>query len=166
MRAPALLGPPTSASFEAIGTTCQVLVTDPDALPEATRIVLGHLDVLDRAVSRFRDDSELARLAAAAITGPVTATVSSTTLEYAAAALRAAEHTGGLVDPTVGPALAATGYDDDLTAVQSRRSAEGSWRSGPDRVADRQWEGRGPGEGLWRSGPDRVADRQWEGRGP
>ncbi len=115
-----VLRPPTSATFEAIGTTCQVLVTDPDALAEAVRIVRGHLDVLDRAVSRFRADSELSRLAAAAVDGPASAEVSSTALEYVSVALRAAEHTDGLVDPTVGAAVVASGYDADLATVRAR----------------------------------------------
>src|SRR5205085_12663808 len=69
------------------------------------------VDEFDRACSRFRSDSELSELNAAAGT-PVR--VGPVLLEAVGAALRAARLTGGDVDPTVGGALIALGYDRDF----------------------------------------------------
>lgn len=65
----------------------------------------------DRTFSRFEPGSELNRVNAAA------GGVVSVSAEFARAvrtALRAAAATGGLVEPTVGEALLASGYDDDI----------------------------------------------------
>ncbi|MEO7071069.1 MAG: hypothetical protein ABI131_11325, partial [Nostocoides sp.] len=62
---PAVAGA-TSATFRAIGTTNRILVTDPRSLVEATALAKEHLAELDLAVSRFRTDSEVSRLAARA----------------------------------------------------------------------------------------------------
>ncbi|HEY4627019.1 MAG TPA: FAD:protein FMN transferase [Blastococcus sp.] len=96
--------------------TCRVrvAVTDPGALEEARALVTGILDDVDRAASRFRDDSELARLDAAA--GNWTA-ISPLLAELLAVALRAARITDGDVDPTVGGPLRVLGYDRDLPEV-------------------------------------------------
>ncbi|WP_076263648.1 FAD:protein FMN transferase [Intrasporangium flavum] len=123
MSAATTTGPATplaSASFRAIGTTNTVLVTEPDVLDAALALTRSHLRAVDRAVSRFRDDSEVSRLAARARRGPAEAFVSPTFADYLDAALRAARLTGGLVDPTIGSALAAEGYDADLDAVRAR----------------------------------------------
>ena len=111
-------------SFRAIGTTHRVLATDPTALHTATAIALAHLAELDRAASRFRADSEVSRLAELARHGPVVAAVSDLLAEHVRAALRAARLTDGLVDPTVGAALVAEGYDADLAVVQRRRPTD------------------------------------------
>ena len=50
------------AQWEALGTTVVVRVTDPHATALARTEVERELDDVDRACSRFRDDSELARL--------------------------------------------------------------------------------------------------------
>lgn len=63
---------------------------------------------VDRACSRFRPDSEVSILAAAD-GGPHP--VSPLLAQAIAAALRAAELTDGAVDPTLGTALVAAGYD-------------------------------------------------------
>ena len=72
------------------------------------------VDEFDRACSRFRSDSELSFLnaspGAAVRVGPVL-------LEAVSCALRAARLTGGDVDPTVGEALIALGYDRDFDEV-------------------------------------------------
>lgn len=109
-----------AGEFEAIGTTNVVLCTRPDALAQALDTARWHLRLVDSAVSRFRPDSEVTLLAARAQHGPASAFVSPTFADYLAAALFAARLTGGLVDPTVGAALAATGYDVDLGAVRAR----------------------------------------------
>ncbi|MSW64498.1 MAG: FAD:protein FMN transferase, partial [Actinobacteria bacterium] len=96
--------------------TCRVrlAVTDPAALAPATALVRAELDAVDLACSRFRPDSELAAVDAAA--GRWT-TVSPLLAQALAVALRAARLTGGAVDPTVGGAMVALGYDRDLDAV-------------------------------------------------
>ena len=66
---------------------------------------------VDASCNRFRDDSELSRLNGAR---GATLEVSSTLALALDAALRAAEATGDLVDPTVLPALLALGYDRDF----------------------------------------------------
>ena len=66
---------------------------------------------VDRACSRFRPDSEVSILAA---TDGGPRPVSPLLAHAIAAALRAAELTDGAVDPTLGTALVAAGYDRDL----------------------------------------------------
>ena len=51
-----------SATFDAIGVLNQVTVDEPGALDEARHIAAREVAALDRACSRFRDDSELSRL--------------------------------------------------------------------------------------------------------
>lgn len=102
------------SAFDVWGSVAVVAVTDPAQL-EPTRIAVEQvLDGFDRACSRFRDDSELSQLNAAA-GNPVTA--SPLLLEAVSAALRAAQQTDGDVVPTVGEALVALGYDRDFAAV-------------------------------------------------
>ena len=99
-----------AARFAAIGTTATVLV-DGRGVGEAERILRDRIEELDRACSRFRSDSELSRLQEA---GARTARVSRVLYDAVAAALWAASSSGGLVDPTVGCALAGLGYDRDF----------------------------------------------------
>ncbi|HWG13607.1 MAG TPA: FAD:protein FMN transferase [Streptosporangiaceae bacterium] len=103
-----------TASWTALGCLVHLTVTDPAALDPARQLLAADLDALDAACSRFRPDSELARLDQAA---GQPAQVSPLLAEAVAVALRAAELTGGDVDPTVGEAIAATGYDRDFTLV-------------------------------------------------
>jgi thiamine biosynthesis lipoprotein len=109
-----------SSTFAAIGTTNAVLVTRPEVLADAVEIARRHLREVDRAVSRFRPDSEVSLLAERASRAPAEAFVSPTFAAYLQAALRVARLTGGLVDPTVGSALVAEGYDGDLELVRGR----------------------------------------------
>lgn len=108
------------AGFDAIGTTNRVLTTDPDTLAAAVTLAKDYLADLDRAVSRFRDDSEVSRLAATAAKGPTWCWASPLLLDHLDAALRAARLSDGLVDLTVGSAMIAAGYDADLDAVRAR----------------------------------------------
>lgn len=111
----------TAASrFRSIGTTCQILATDPAALPPALVIAREQLEDLDRAASRFRADSEVCRLAELARTATVIAPVSAVLADYLGAALDMARLTDGLVDPTVGSAVVAAGYDADLDEIRAR----------------------------------------------
>ena len=72
---------------------------------------------MEQASSRFRADSELRRLAHR---GGRPTRVSAVFLELLDAALAAARLTGGAVDPTLGDALAALGYDRDFPDVLRR----------------------------------------------
>ncbi|WP_063798995.1 FAD:protein FMN transferase, partial [Streptomyces ossamyceticus] len=129
-RTPALA--PTQVVFPALGTTAALLVTDSAALPAAEAVLRAELEAVDRACSRFRPDSELTRINMSA---GVTTTVSAYFAEALQAALRAARLTGGAVDPTVGSAVIALGYDrtfaslspEDARPVPVARPAHG-WR--------------------------------------
>jgi FAD:protein FMN transferase len=121
----------TSASWTALGTTATVAVTDADALAPARTAVESVLDALDRACSRFRPDSDLERVNRA---GGAPTRVDGVLIEALAVALDAARVTGGLVDPTVGAAMEAIGYDRDLAQVPPDGPARapvpaGAWRS-------------------------------------
>ncbi len=100
-----------SASWRALGTLVRLVVTDRYRLPEARSMLRADLDAVDLACSRFRADSELSALYAAA-GRPVA--VSPLLAEAIAVALRAARLTDGDVDPTVGAAMNAIGYDRDF----------------------------------------------------
>jgi thiamine biosynthesis lipoprotein len=105
----------SSASWQALGTSVVVAVTDGDALGRVREVVEGEIEALDRACSRFRDDSDLARL-----NGARGAPVMVTPLLAQAirTALRAARLTDGDVDPTVGGSMEAIGYDADFAAIE------------------------------------------------
>lgn len=100
----------TTVAFcgEALGTTVRVVVTRPDALPAVAALTRSALCALDSAASRFRPDSELSRANASA-GAPVR--VGPVLRDAAQSCLRMAQATGGLVDPTVGEAVVAAGYD-------------------------------------------------------
>jgi thiamine biosynthesis lipoprotein ApbE len=103
------------ATWEALGTSAVLRVTDPGALAAARAAVEAELERVDRACSRFRTDSELARVNASAGTP---AHVGPDLAEALEVALRAAEITGGDVTPTLGAALVLAGYDRDFRALQ------------------------------------------------
>jgi thiamine biosynthesis lipoprotein len=113
-------GPATAfTAWQALGMLVQLVVTDREQLNAARRLLADDLADLDLACSRFRPDSELAALGAAArdATGPVSVTVSPLLAEAIAVSLRAASLTDGDVDPTVGGVLSALGYDRDFGQV-------------------------------------------------
>lgn len=105
---------PTSASFTALGTTAAVHVTEASALPAARGLLEEGLAAIDESCSRFRADSELSRVNAAA-GRPIG--VSRLFMEALEVALRAARVTGGIVVPTVGRAMRAIGYDRDFASI-------------------------------------------------
>ena len=57
-----MTGALASVTFPALGTTVSVLVTDPRAIAAARQAVEHELAEMDAAASRFRPDSDLARL--------------------------------------------------------------------------------------------------------
>jgi thiamine biosynthesis lipoprotein len=106
------------ASYPALGTTVTVAVDgDGDALAAARAAVDLVLDAFDRTCSRFRADSELARLNRAQ-GRPVA--VGQLLLEAVQVAVTAAQTTVGLVDPTIGRTLRLAGYDSSFEIVIAR----------------------------------------------
>jgi thiamine biosynthesis lipoprotein len=121
-----------SAVFPALGTTASVSVTEATAIDRARVVLAEELDRIDRACSRFRSDSELTRVNRSA-GQPVR--VGALLLQAVQAALRAAALTSGDVDPTVGRALRAIGYDADFESIRTGRAgvdrvvAAAGWRT-------------------------------------
>ena len=106
---------PRTADWRAIGTGVRLVVRGSD-LGAARLAVEDVLDRVDQAFSRFRDDSEIVALNARA---GATVIVSPLLAEAIAAAMRAAQVSGGAVDPTVGRAMRAIGYDADFDLVRN-----------------------------------------------
>jgi FAD:protein FMN transferase len=93
--------------------------------------VMRLFDTWERTFSRFRSESELSRVNASRVE---TILVSPLFARVVRAALQAASVTEGLVDPTLGAALEAAGYDRDFPLLEedSRplgHSEPGQWRS-------------------------------------
>jgi thiamine biosynthesis lipoprotein ApbE len=112
-----------SASWRAIGTGVQVVVTDASRLTAARAMLEADLAAVDLACSRFRPDSEIVALdrlmtGVPGGTGAEPVEISPLLAEAIAVALRAARLTEGDVDPTVGAAMNAVGYDRDFSLVQ------------------------------------------------
>lgn len=101
---------PMRASWQALGTSVELVVRDGRALPQARAIVEAQLHEIDLACSRFRADSELTRVNAQA---GRRVSVRPLLIDAVEVALRAAELTDGDVDPTLGRALEIAGYDRD-----------------------------------------------------
>ena len=105
-----------------MGTTVVVAVEDPAALDVATSAARSVVASIDTACSRFRSDSELTRLNAAAGGGFVE--LSDLLDEAIGVALDAAEVTGGLVDPTIGALIQRVGIHRDLQRPAARRARD------------------------------------------
>jgi len=128
-----------SASFPALGTTAAVYVANAVNLRGARELLATELTAIDLACSRFRADSELSRVNAAR---GRRVRVSELFCEALEVGLRAARLTEGAVEPTLGRALRAIGYDRDFETLADREAAPapiraasvGGWRSvEPDR---------------------------------
>jgi thiamine biosynthesis lipoprotein len=102
-----------TATWRALGTGVRLVVHEGELAP-ARAAVEAVLEEVDRAYSRFRTDSELVRLNARA---GETVAVSALLAEAISVGLIAAQRTGGAVDPTVGRAMRAIGYDRDFAAM-------------------------------------------------
>jgi thiamine biosynthesis lipoprotein ApbE len=100
-----------SATWSALGCVVHLVVTDPDVLDSAARQLAEELVAIDRACSRFRPDSELMQIRDGCGTPVEISPLFGAALGVA---LRAAEVTDGLVDPTIGAAVASYGYDRDF----------------------------------------------------
>ncbi|GAB7072039.1 FAD:protein FMN transferase [Mycolicibacterium hodleri] len=104
-------------------TDMHVVVTDPASLLLARGEVDTELDAVEAAASRFRPDSEVMALATS---GGRPTNVSAALANLLGAALTAAAQTDGDVDPTVGAAMVALGYDRDAATLGD---------TGPSRVS-------------------------------
>ncbi|HUY21978.1 MAG TPA: FAD:protein FMN transferase [Acidimicrobiales bacterium] len=111
---------PVLRSMRAIGTTAIVAVTAPAAAARAETILGEELVAIDAACSRFRPDSELSALNRA---GGIPVNVSALLFEAITVALEVAQRTGGAVDPTVGAAIEALGYDRDFEELGADTTA-------------------------------------------
>jgi thiamine biosynthesis lipoprotein len=102
------------AERDALGTDARVAVWPPEGLPKALSAVDAELGRLDRQASRFRGDSEISQLQRSLGRAH---RVSRGLAEALMVALAAARWTRGMVDPTVGGALSALGYDRDFASI-------------------------------------------------
>ncbi len=107
----------TVAEWSEWSTRVRVAVRCPSMLMEARWVVESEIAGMDAAANRFRPDSEVCQLAGAS--GRATR-VSPLLAEAVAVALRVAEATDGAVDPTLGRALVAAGYDADISVLAGR----------------------------------------------
>jgi len=108
-----------TAHLRALGTSADLIVTDPSGTDRACAILGEELDAIDRACSRFRPDSELWRVNHACGRA---LRVSALLAEAVAVALTAADVTDGDVDPTCGRSLVRLGYDRDFAAARQDTS--------------------------------------------
>jgi thiamine biosynthesis lipoprotein len=125
-----------TAQWSVWSTVARVVVTDPDLIGPARSLVEQELAAIDRAASRFRPDSEISLLRSA---GGTATRVSPLLAEMIEVALHAADLTDGDVDPTIGNAMVALGYDRtfaelpaDIPAAQPGRLVvinKPTWRS-------------------------------------
>ena len=110
------------AERAALGTTARAAAWPPADLDLVLAAVDAELERLDRQASRFRDDSEISLIHHEP--SPVHQ-LSRGLAEAISVALDAARWSGGLVDPTVGGALIALGYDRDFAAIGPARVPAG-----------------------------------------
>ena len=115
-----------AVTFPIWSTTATVTVTDPRTLRFAVEELAMELAAVDAAANRFRPDSEINTLAAAA---GREVTISETLNDLLVGAFRITRATGGLVDPTVGAAVVALGYDRDLRSLTSMPTLDGPVRA-------------------------------------
>lgn len=137
MRAVTTPTAPALVDFGALGTYVHLRAdADPRQLEASARDVL---DEIDRACSRFRSDSDLARVNADPGHWVPVSPVLAAAVEVA---LTAAATTDGLVDPCLGRPLVELGYDRDLALVRSdpgtpnRAAPIGSARPGAWRAVE------------------------------
>jgi FAD:protein FMN transferase len=112
--------PWASASWEALGSTATVLVTEEHSLPDVRHLLATQLKEIDLACSRFREDSELSLVNRSPGRW---VRVSQLFFDALEVALGAAGSSGGAVDPTLGRALRLAGYDRDIADLASAPAA-------------------------------------------
>lgn len=138
---------PGLESWEALGTSATLVLSDERLLARARAIVEQELARIDWACSRFREDSELCRLNARA---GEWVQIDPLLLEAIELGLRAARITDGDVDPTLGVALELAGYDRDwrlLEPLSAHATAadrlQGSWTPRVRAIAKPGWQAIG-----------------------
>jgi thiamine biosynthesis lipoprotein len=105
---------PALVRSRALGTSMVVATSHPSAAAAAATAARRVVDAVDVACSRFRADSEIAAVHRRRGRETLVSSLLATALR---AALRAARLSDGLVDPTVGAAVRAAGYDTDFASV-------------------------------------------------
>lgn len=110
------------AERAALGTTARVAVWPAESLTVALWAIDRVLEALDHQASRFRSDSEISGLNRS---HGEHFYLSGGLADAIAVALAAARWTDGLVDPTVGGALVALGYDRDFAVIE--QNGDPSW---------------------------------------
>lgn len=152
---------------EALGTRWMVRVRGGEA-PEAgrgplTALVGRELDSVDRAMSNWREDSELSRLNADGGRGP--AAVSGPLAEVLAAALEVHRDSGGAFDITVAPLLRLYGFGPDGTpsapapdpaALAEARARVGSGRLSLEPPLEPPLERAADGGGILHRGAEGI----------
>lgn len=106
-----------SRTWQAWSCTVRLTVDDPVVLGAAAGALKALMDRVDKAASRFRPDSELSAVNTRA--GSMVP-VSRLLVDLVDVSLVAASISGGAVDPTVGAAVLAAGYDSDIESVRNR----------------------------------------------
>jgi thiamine biosynthesis lipoprotein len=114
MSLPTPTADPLVRHFRAIGTTATVVVQDPADADRAVALLSDELCRIDETCSRFRSDSELQMVHELA---GHTVQVSPQLFSALETAYDVAVKTKGAVDPTVGNAIAALGYDRDIDQI-------------------------------------------------
>jgi len=148
-----------AAEWPLWGGTARLVARSPEdgedagpALVTAREVVEQVVAAVDAACSRFRPDSEVSLLAAS---GGRQRKVSPLLAEALEAALRAARLTDGAVDPTLGLALVAAGYDRDVADLPADRPAAPPALRRPASWRDVQLD---PARRLVRTPPDVLLD--------
>jgi len=95
-------------TWTALGTTALIAVTEASSLGPAEELARSELEAFDRACSRFRSDAEILHVSDAPHV------VSARLFRIMEVACQVARYTKGAVDPTVGSAMVALGYDRDF----------------------------------------------------
>jgi thiamine biosynthesis lipoprotein len=106
-----------SRTWTAWSCTVRLTVEDPAVLGAACGALKALMDRVDKAASRFRPDSELSVVNTRA--GRMVP-ASRLLVDLVDVSLVAASISGGAVDPTVGAAVVAAGYDQDIETVRRR----------------------------------------------
>lgn len=123
-------------AWPVMGTLLELTAVAPDSARARRALAAGKGEVfrVDSLLSTYRPASEVSRLNRAAGTGRWTE-LSPLTASALREALRWAERTGGAVDPTVGPLVAAWGFRSGEPAVPSPSALDSARRLvGWDRV--------------------------------
>lgn len=110
-------------SIRAIGTSATIAVTAADRADDALALLADDLQAIDDACSRLRSDSELRWVERVSDGKPIA--VTPLLFDALEVACVIAVKTAGIVDPTVGSALMALGYDCDFDEIATEEFPPG-----------------------------------------